>query len=384
MGSYWPSIWRNSDQQEEKSDDKTHFINELPVNACEMKDSDEQSSEDCNKSRWRYRSGKFKNGAVGLHNFGVTCCINSVLQTFYRTEEFAYILERFQHPGTDAEKEANIPHQLRKLFDKMQGSEKPAVEPHEFVSCLKKNGIRVNIQHDAEEVFLRILNFLRTQMQDQCLAKEIINLYTIGVHEYQQCLKCSHELKNESYMYTLPLAILNCQKVEQAISQFFELQTLSGRNKYLCKHCNIDTDKKQGFLLTSLPPILNLHLKRYSIDRRWFQTLKISSTFEFNEHLDLGKVLSTDKLSACPEKQDELQYDLFAVVAHSGRSAFYGHYFAYIKIPTENKWYLFNDSYVKEASWKEVKSTFGGSYFYDTAYMLLYRKCPTSASGSGS
>ncbi|XP_043944412.1 ubl carboxyl-terminal hydrolase 18 [Protopterus annectens] len=363
----------NSNLQEESST-KNQLSNHLNMN-----ESDEKTCGDFQENTWLYRSGRFGNGAVGLHNFGVTCCINSVLQTFYMTKEFAHILERFQFLGT-GEKEANTPHQLRNLFDMMQRSKEPNIRPRAFINCLKKNGINDYIQHDAEELFLKFLNLLNSQMQNQALAKEITDLYTIRVYEYQQCLQCSAELKNDSYMYSLPVSIVNCRTVEDSLIHFFDFETLTGRNMYLCKNCNVDTEKTQGFLLKSLPPILNLNLKRYSIDRRWFRTMKISNTCEFAEHLDFSKVLSADKLSECTEKQNELQYELFAVVAHSGYSAFYGHYYACIKIHT--KWYKFDDSHVSETSWKDVRNTFGGSYYCSTAYMLLYRKCPTSPSGT--
>lgn len=43
--------------------------------------------------------------------------------------------------------------------------------------------------------------------------------------------------------------------------------------------------------------------------------------------------------------QDDGLYDLFAVVAHSGKAKF-GHYCAYIRSFTDHRWYCFNDSSV--------------------------------------
>jgi ubiquitin carboxyl-terminal hydrolase 47 len=40
-------------------------------------------------------------------------------------------------------------------------------------------------------------------------------------------------------------------------------------------------------------------------------------------------------------------YELYAVLIHSG-SALGGHYYAYIKNMSENKWFNFNDSTVTE------------------------------------
>lgn len=51
------------------------------------------------------------------------------------------------------------------------------------------------------------------------------------------------------------------------------------------------------------------------------------------------------KVTLCGSLQAAWQYELFAVVAHSGSTS-YGHYCAYIRSLTERKWYCFNDSEV--------------------------------------
>lgn len=55
------------------------------------------------------------------------------------------------------------------------------------------------------------------------------------------------------------------------------------------------------------------------------------------------------EVSLCVSWQATWQYELFAVVAHSG-SASCGHYCAYIRSLTDCKWYCFNDSEVCQVS----------------------------------
>jgi len=54
-----------------------------------------------------------------------------------------------------------------------------------------------------------------------------------------------------------------------------------------------------------------------------------------------------------------------------------GHYFAYIKNFSTNRWYNFNDSSVSEISDKELEGVFGGSDRKSgsgaNAYLLMYR-----------
>ena len=58
------------------------------------------------------------------------------------------------------------------------------------------------------------------------------------------------------------------------------------------------------------------------------------------------------------------KYNLIGIGNHTGSMDF-GHYYAFINI--QNKWYEFNDSIVKESSFKEA-STFGDTY------ILFYKK----------
>ena len=75
----------------------------------------------------------------------------------------------------------------------------------------------------------------------------------------------------------------------------------------------------------------------------------------------------------------EWVYELYAVLIHSG-SALGGHYYAYIKNMSTQKWYNFNDSSVTEVDSFErtVRGAWGGAKNnYNSganAYMLMYRK----------
>lgn len=93
-----------------------------------------------------------------------------------------------------------------------------------------------------------------------------------------------------------------------------------------------------------------------------------------------GRLLREERqrrIRDCLESGEHV-YELFSVMVHSG-FAQGGHYYAYIKCFENDKWYLFNDASVKEASEEELKQTFGGenrswSTASASAYLLVYRK----------
>ncbi|XP_029455678.1 ubl carboxyl-terminal hydrolase 18 isoform X2 [Rhinatrema bivittatum] len=336
------------------------------------------AQENDKSSQWMYTSGDFKNGAIGLYNIGLTCCLNSLLQTFYMNRDFTNILQGITVPeGTVLEE--NVPYQLRRLFEQMQESREKAIHPYRFIRCLQINQIKLNIQHDAAELFFTLWNLIHSQIPQLRLAERLSTLYTIQVLEYVTCLQCSLERTRDSIMLTLPLSVSGSrfhrpEKLEDALRYFFQPEKRMEDNKCFCPQCEKETLSLQGIRLKSLPQILTLHIKRItSRNSPWAQ--KISCTLPFPKNLDLSEVLESECIHLKPEEQTDCLYKLFAVIAHSGTASF-GHYCAYIRNFKDKKWYCFNDSSVCKVSWDDIKCTFGNFSFHwgETAYLLVYRK----------
>ena len=84
--------------------------------------------------------------------------------------------------------------------------------------------------------------------------------------------------------------------------------------------------------------------------------------------------------------QGPFVYELYGVMIHSG-GAFGGHYSAYIKDfeSAEERWFHFNDTFVKEISLVDIADVFGQvqnprnrrlAANHANAYMLMYRLIP--------
>ncbi|KAG7267386.1 hypothetical protein CRUP_017735 [Coryphaenoides rupestris] len=111
----------------------------------------------------------------GLDNYGLTCCVNALLQSFSATSELKSILDEWDASSVRNEA-ANVPFQLKTLLgDMWRDTSHPA--PHrDFLRCLDRQHIRLNIQHDADEVFLAILGFMQQQMDDPALVLKVQSL----------------------------------------------------------------------------------------------------------------------------------------------------------------------------------------------------------------
>ena len=98
---------------------------------------------------------------------------------------------------------------------------------------------------------------------------------------------------------------------------------------------------------------------------------KIDSHVEFPlEGLDLTDLVQSQIGREGPSKtEDRLIYDCYAVSNHYGNMGF-GHYTAYARSPTDDKWYEFDDSRVSAIRPSDVQRSVVSS----AAYNLFFRK----------
>lgn len=320
-----------------------------------------------------------KNGAVGLYNLGQSCCLNSLLQVFLMNIHFTGILRRITVPPSPAQRKNNVPYQMLLLLERMQCGKCKAVGPTDLAYCLSKHRVKLFVQHDAAQLFLTLWNLLRKQMKKPELVEELSDLYVICIQEHLTCQNCSLEIKNNSTMLTLPLPVLDAssqrlKSLKDCLKYFFHPEELTGQNMCFCQQCGRKTTFLQSMKLVHLPQTLTLHLKRFCSERS-SHTHKLSHSLPFPQELDFREILTEEQCQADDSEKATWQYELFAVVAHSGSSSC-GHYCAYIRSLTECKWYCFNDSEVCQVSWDDVKCTYGHSnlYWRETAYLLIYMK----------
>ncbi|XP_055009673.1 ubl carboxyl-terminal hydrolase 18 isoform X2 [Boleophthalmus pectinirostris] len=320
----------------------------------------------------RFFYSRSSSGIRGLTNYCLSCCVNTLLQTLSATWELVQLLDRWDTAHLRADDSCNVPLQLKKFLVAMQSEE--SVSHRNFLHCLDRNGVQLDTQHDADEVFLFILNLIQKQMDDTILAEQIQALYKISMETYVQCVDCDSVQTKENYLLSLPLHVKEYHtSLEQCLTSFFEEHKLTGINCCFCVQCAVKTPTKQGVRLLSLPPILCIQLKRYRNHGGF--TRKLSYEVTFPEMLDLSRV---HQAFSKDFSQPQCQYTLYAVVVHSG-SASCGHYTAYVR-HRDMSWYYADDSHTRQVSWDKVQTSYGGELRH-TAYMLMYRREESSTTG---
>ncbi|XP_029373716.1 ubiquitin carboxyl-terminal hydrolase 16 isoform X2 [Echeneis naucrates] len=183
--------------------------------------------------------------------------------------------------------------------------------------------------------------------------------------------------------------------VQSSLFQFTEVETLTQNNSLLCVTCtkrngnkdkaggskkNIYTDALKQILISSPPPVLTLHLKRFQ--QNGYSICKVNRSVQFPLILDLAPFCAVKCKVA--EGDARILYSLYGIVEHSGTMRS-GHYTAYVKVrpecpnpsanmlaaggdmePPRGSWFHISDTSVQPVSESKVQSC--------QAYLLFYER----------
>ncbi|KAK1900235.1 Ubiquitin carboxyl-terminal hydrolase 16 [Dissostichus eleginoides] len=181
--------------------------------------------------------------------------------------------------------------------------------------------------------------------------------------------------------------------VQSCLFQFTEVETLTQNNSLLCVTCtkrqpnkekagaskkNVYTDALKQMLISSPPPVLTLHLKRFQ--QNGYNICKVNRHVQFPLILDLAPFCAV-KCKNLTEGDNQILYSLYGIVEHSGTMRS-GHYTAYVKArpecpklssngctaedSTRGSWFHVSDTSVQPVSESKVQGC--------QAYLLFYER----------
>ncbi|XP_076983986.1 ubiquitin carboxyl-terminal hydrolase 8 isoform X2 [Tamandua tetradactyla] len=330
---------------------------------------------------------------TGLRNLGNTCYMNSVLQCLCNAPHLADYFNRncyqddinrsnlLGHKGEVAEEFGII---MKALWT----GQYRYISPKDFKITIGKinDQFAGYSQQDSQELLLFLMDGLHEDLNkadnrkrhreenndhlDDFKAAEhawqkhkqlnesiIVALFQGQFKSTVQCLTCHKKSRTfEAFMYlSLPLASTSKCTLQDCLRLFSKEEKLTDNNRFYCSHCRTRRDSLKKIEIWKLPPVLLVHLKRFSYDGRWKQKLQTSVDFPL-ENLDLSQYV-------IGPKNNLKKYNLFSVSNHYG-GLDGGHYTAYCKNAARQRWFKFDDHEVSDISVSSVKSS--------AAYILFY------------
>ena len=196
--------------------------------------------------------------------------------------------------------------------------------------------------------------YLKENQRSYAIKNRDFNIELTFLHNYHDSVKSLNEFDDISFNMK-KLSSAKSISIYDCFKNFVKLEILKEDNEWFCPACKKHQKAKKKMEIYNAPPILIIHLKRFSANS------KIDTTVDFPiENLDLTQYVINKN-----NQEGHLLYDLFAISNHFGGLGG-GHYIAYAKNYLNNEWYEFNDSSCHKISIDSLVSS--------SAYVLFYRK----------
>lgn len=345
-------------------------------------------------------------GTVGLRNLGNTCYMNSILQCLNATISLTrYFLsgsykndinrtnilgkggrvaeeyQKFLHLVWSGQYAVITPSNIKSIISEFN-SEFEGVEQHdsqEFLSCLldglhedlnvarkktKSEMDAIRERHKKEEREEESTNFDLRLLEDRAWKRYMDFNYSTIVTTFQgqymstlTCLNCKKSSSTFNSLMFLSVPIPdNATNLDDCLAKYIEKETLTGNNGWDCPSCKRKTDASKQLMLTRLPNILLIHLKRFYFQGPFRNKITKNINFPL-KNLNLQqytKNLGNNAVS---------NYNLFAISNHYGTLSG-GHYTAFVR--DNPNWISFDDSRVSPISESKIKT--------NAAYILFYER----------
>ncbi|CUM67006.1 uncharacterized protein PRCAT00004694001 [Priceomyces carsonii] len=336
-----------------------------------------------NESKRIYKSWRefSKRKPVGLLNNGVTCYMNSAIQSLIHIPALQHYLNDINAGKYDKTlKTRSVSHILAELSRRMWGLDdgknknKPSkyVNPKRIIQRLGDINCMMSEwqQEDSHEYLMSLMSRLQEDSTPKGVKLNQSILYDIFgglLNQKVTCSNCSNVSETKQEFYDLSLGLnkrrssgSNRYSIEKSMDDFFSSEVIkperSERNSgYFCETCEKNTTAAKISTIDRSPETLIVHLKRFKFDGN--SSSKLKQSISYSNHLDLSKYTT---------KNEPTMYKLISVIVHEGRSLSSGHYISHCLQP-DGTWSTYDDEYINKINEREALTD-------PSAYVLVYTK----------
>jgi len=313
----------------------------------------------------------------GIQNLGNSCFMNATLQCLAYTPPFAQLMCQTMHSQRCRSKSFCALCATEKVITHiLMGKE--IVRPSNLFKHLPQINdlLHPGCQEDAHEFLQSLLDRIEMAFDDQQRPQRrkdpqnpIRSLFTGTTKTAIQCVRCRRKSVTTEPFCCISLDIDKTDvDLAEALEIFTRDELLRGEDKYSCDFCHRKCVAHKRMTLAELPPILALHFKRFSVH---FEAAhhRQGTLKKMAAHVDFPEVLDFEKLQHVIFEEDrdtaliDSEYELYAVLVHSGPQLGYGHYYALIRSP-DGYWFRMNDMEVIPVTTKRVLREQGFIVFY--------------------
>lgn len=341
-----------------------------------------------------YKKGR---GLTGLKNLGNTCYMNSILQCLSNTP---FLTEYF------------LDENFRQYLNRTNKTQGRIVEEVAAVvkalwtgqyKCIASKNLRYVVgqyerqfggieQQDSHEFLTILMDWLHSDLQTVTMKVEVSleNLpasekawveYLKGEESYisklfygqikstVKCKRCEKESATYESFSNLSLELppdANRCYLNDCLSMYFNGENIRG---WSCPQCKSNQDAIKKLDISRLPSILVVHFKRFYADPDAISTVykKKQNYVKFPlSEMDMSSHIAPSELIRNKRLRNR-RYHLYGVSNHYG-SMDSGHYTAFCRNLTHQKWYKFDDHTVSSIDTSDVCSS--------AAYILFYSLLP--------